>query len=163
VSRLRDSVTAREDKTEPVVLKVTFKGFQTDRRVVEDEKALRANRHVAATPDVYGTASRDRREPRAGILGNALLAPGRQCSSKRVLHALLGDVEVVGDSNRRCHHERPLVSVSVRDGSGDGRAMFVVADVQSITRIGRTSTPPKLAGTSWAMARAASRSSASMT
>jgi len=66
---MRDSVTAREDKTEPVVLKVTFKDFQTDRRVVEDEKALRANRHVAATPDVYGTASRDRREPRAGILG----------------------------------------------------------------------------------------------
>jgi len=27
--------------------------------------------------------------------------------------------------------------------------MFVVADVQSITRIGRTSTPPNLAGTSW--------------
>src|ERR1035438_8719846 len=103
---------------------------------------------TVSSPNVDRSPTSDRREPRTGILRDALLAPGREGSGEGVLYAFLRDVEVAGDAYGGRHHERPLVTVGVRDGEGHGRTVIVVADLQLMSRIGRTSTPPKLAGTS---------------
>ena len=98
-----------------------------------------------------------------GLAGTPLSSPRRQGSREGVLHALFGDVEVARDAHRGGQHERPLVTVGVRDGRRYRSSLIVGAEAQFITRIGRTSRPPKGIGMSLAMAIAVSRSSASMT
>jgi len=72
-----------------------------------------------------------------------------------VLDALFGLVDVGGDAHRRGEHEGPLTTVRVvhrgADRRIDGHGL-----AQSRVLMGRTSTPPKGAGTALAMARASS-------
>jgi hypothetical protein len=109
-------VTAGEDQPQSVIFKIAIGDFATDVGVIGDEKSLRSRRDVATTTDVNGPSSRDRREPSAGILGDALLSPGGEGAGECILDAFFGDVEVTRDSNRGGQHERPLVTVGVRDG-----------------------------------------------
>jgi len=122
-------VTTREDQSQSVVFESALGGLWFGVSVDEQE-SLRAHRHVATATDVDGPASRDGRQPRARVGRNTLFAPCRECPGEGVLHALFGDVEVSRDANRGRHHERPLRSVSVRNGGRDGDVVFVVPDGQ---------------------------------
>ena len=56
----------------------------------------------------------------AGLGGMPRLGPGRQGPGVRVLHALLGQVEVARDAHRRGEDEAPLATVRVGDRGRDG-------------------------------------------
>ena len=163
MSRLRRGVTTREYQSESVVFEAALGRNLAAAGVVDDEQMLRTHRDVATAPEVNGTAPRDGRQPRPGVGRYAVVYPRRQGAREGVLHALFGDVEVACDAHRGGQHERPLVTVGVRDGRRYRSSLIVRAEAQFITRIGRTSRPPKGIGMSLAMAIAVSRSSASMT
>ena len=129
--------------------------------LVEQQRQRAAQRGVTAQ-QVHAAAPGDRREPGAGIGGHAARSPRRQRPRVRVLHALLGEVEVARDAHRRGEHEGPLATVRVGDRSGNGRVRGHARLRQSNTRTGRTSTPPNRAGTCLATAMASSRSAASI-
>jgi hypothetical protein len=153
-------VATGEDQSKTVVFESVVRCYWTGVNIAGDEKTLRLNGDVATSSYVNGAASGHCRQPRTGVRWNALFTPRRQRLGESVLRALLRDVEVASDSNRGRQDERPLVTVGVRDGGRDRRTL---TDVQLMSRIGRTSIPPKGAGMSLAMAVAASRSGASTT
>ena len=63
----------------------------------------------------------------AGLAGMPSLGPAGQRARVRVLHALLGEIEIARDPHRRGEDEAPLATVRVgdrrRDGCAGGRAL----------------------------------------
>ena len=112
--------------------------------------ALRALRRAATVSQAPGD-------------GHAIARPGPQRGDVRVLHALLGQVEVARDARRRGEHERPLATVRVGDrrATCGGAAASVPSGENPMS--GRTSTPPSMIGVMPARASAWSRSRASST
>ena len=122
--------------------------------------AQRSGPRRVVAKHVNRSTTSDRGQPRARPTWHAPRQPRRHRSPEGVLHALFGHVNITGHAYRRGENETPLVTVRV----GDRRFNVVAAHVvQSNTLMGRTSTPPKGAGTWLAMAMAASRSLASIT
>ena len=113
-----------------------------------------------SSQNVNRSTTRDSGQPSPRFLGYADLWPRDQGFRVRILHTLLGHVDVTGDPYRRGENEGPLALIGERDRglNLDGRVLVA----QSKTRMGRTSTPPNGAGTCPAIAMASSRSAASM-
>ena len=155
-------MTACKDESKTVV------GNARQIRVTRQRRFLRLNKIRHHPPLRCLTSQRvdcsspsDGRQPRSGLNRNPTLGPSRQGPCERVLHALLGHVDVAGDANGRREHEGPLATVGRSDRGLDIDGTRNA--IQPTSLIGRTSTPPKCAGIWLAMAIAASRSPASMT
>src|SRR5206468_1036588 len=97
-------------------------------------------------------AARGRHEPHARVVGNALARPVLECGDERVLHALLGEIEVPEAPHERRGEPAGLLT--------EDRGHRIARDVRvQCTTIGRTSTSPP--GQLLAIAIAASRSGTS--
>ena len=137
-------MAAGEDEPQPVV---GDRVGRSARAVVglglEQQRQLRLERAPRAQR-VEREAARDRRQPRARAARARRRAPrSRSACDVRVLHRLLGGVEVARDAHRRGEHEGPLAPVRVGDGLLDGAQL---ASTTSKPSSGRTSTPPSTIG-----------------
>jgi hypothetical protein len=159
-------VAASEDQSQPVVgdraafygvyhggiVHVSLVGFVR----LYEQGQLGAER-LPAPQRVQCLASGRGGEPGSWPRGNTVTLPGVQRRYVRLLDALLGQVEVPGNAHRRGEHEGPLVAMRVRHGAFDGGG-------PAHPKSGLTSTPPRrVAGESWAISSAWSRSRASIT
>jgi hypothetical protein len=86
---------------------------------------LHARPEVAASGQVDRATACDGGEPRSRTRRDAVSLPGGEGSGVGVLHALFGDVNIAGDTQRRREDESPLASVSLRDRRGDVRRVRV--------------------------------------
>ena len=157
-------VAACEDEPEPVIGGVAETRRAKPRSLLLlHEERQRAFERRLTPAEVEGSPLGHRREPGGWLGGHAGRPPGPQRLCVRILDALLSDIDVAGDAYRRGEHEAPLATVRLCHGGRDGRLRRLVVTGQSNSMTGRTSTPPKRAGTCLAMAIAASRSGASIT
>ena len=152
-------VAAAEDQAEPVVGEVDGVGL-VRRRLLREQPGKRVPRGRRPSSQVQRTPAGSGGEPGARVGRYPPRVPGRERGRVRVLHRFLGDVPVGRDPSGGGQHESPLTPVRIGDGRGDLRAGRAG---QLSTRMGRTSTPPNGAGTSFAIASASSRSAASIT
>src|SRR6266446_6682328 len=108
-------------------------------------------------------------EPGGGVVRDIGTDPGLQSGGVRLLHALLGKIQIPRDTHRRGEHPGPVAAVRADDRLLDGRDVcHPVVCSSRLTKplwTGRTSTPPPswTTGLRRAIARAASRSGASIT
>ena len=152
-------VAAGEDQAQPVVGDLGRRPApaRRARRRPSTQQRQRAADSVVAAEQVEGAvAARPSSARRPGWPARPL-RPRRQRAGVRVLHALLGQVEVARDAHRRGEHEGPLATVRVGDGAADRRPPDGRRSAQSKTMIGRTSTPPSTPGTSLGDARSPRR------
>lgn len=143
-------------------------------RVPHQQRKLALERLGA--PDRVERAAPGRRgQPAGPILRDAFAGPGPQRLDAGLLDAVLGEVQVAGERDRRREHRAPVVTVRGGDGRSDvigdvraqgvGHAGTLPCTPASPTVIGRTSTPPPwwMIGLRRATAIAASRSGTSIT
>jgi len=150
-------VTARENKSKAVITDVVGARHFGLVVGVGHEQGNEPLVGRVATHLVNREASSHRGQPPSWFLGDAIDRPVSEGTRVRLLRALFGGVDVARDPHRGGEHEGPLVAVRLRD-----RNLGVSSCRTQVGMMGRTSTPPRAAGTSLAMAIASSRSAASM-
>ena len=120
--RSQRRVAAGEDQPQPVIGKgrdrVGLRAAFGLRPGLDEQRKLARERGLAADR-IEGAPPRRRGEPGAGIDGDPAPRPRRQRLGVRLLHALLGKVDVARDAHRRGEHEGPLATVRVGDGGAD--------------------------------------------
>ena len=138
-------VAAGEDKSEPVVGDTTHVGLVSSERLERLERlqlrSLLAKGSLTPQP-IDRSVARGRRDPRAGVVGDPAFRPHPHRLRERVLHRVLGQVEVAQDADQR--RDRPPLLVpeqAVDDGRGRGR--YDGWPSSSNTMTGRISTEPR--------------------
>jgi hypothetical protein len=131
-------VAAGEDQPQPVVADHVGLGFRGRLLRLQQQRQLGLE-GLPAAHDVERLAPRDRRQPRPRPVRDTVARPRPQRLHVRVLHRLLGRVQVARHAHRRGEHEGPLAAVRVGDRVLDG-AQLSSTTWKSIS--GRTSTPP---------------------
>ncbi len=166
-------VAARHDEAQPVVgdghpVAVVDRLLRAWPGLVLNEQREVFRLHPAMPQDVECAPPCGRGQPGPWTCWHARTAPARERGREGVLRALFGDVQVTRHAHRRGEHEGPLAAVRISDGGRDpgcvhdGHAARSRGQLSNVM-MGRTSTPPKRAGTVLATASAESRSGASMT
>jgi hypothetical protein len=117
-------VAAGEDQPEPVVGDAAHVGLVSSERLERFERAelCRLLTQDLCTPQSVDRAvARGRRDPRAGVVGDPAFGPHPHRLRERVLHRVLGQVEVAQDADHR--RDRPALlgpEQAVDDGCGRG-------------------------------------------
>jgi hypothetical protein len=114
-------MAAREDQPQAVVGDPAHVDLLTAERAERLERlelrGLLAQRPFAAQP-VDRTVARRRRDPRAGVVGDAAARPRRECLRERLLDRVLGDLEVAEDADQRRDRPAGLASEQPVDDLG---------------------------------------------
>src|SRR5690606_23146547 len=76
---------------------------------------------VMTADHIHRAAPRDRAEPRARPLRQALVLPPLQRVRVRLLYTLLGQIQIAGDARGGREYEAPLLTVRLSHRVRDGR------------------------------------------
>ena len=108
-----------------------------------------------AAQAIEGAVAARRHEPGARVLRQAIARPGLEGQREGILERFFGEIEIAEEADQGCEHTAALFAVDPLDGC----RRFA----QCVGRIGLTSIEPTRAlGTRAAIARASSRSLASI-
>jgi len=111
-------VTAREHQPQPLVGQLGVLGELVERGFGLGERlelVAPLGPSSLATDAIERPVAGDRRQPRAGTIGNPVSRPPIQCGRQRVMQHVLGELEVAEDSDQCGKDTRRLVAKHVRD------------------------------------------------
>ena len=151
-------VAAGEDQPEPVVGDATHVGLVSSERLerLQGAELRRLLAKGSLTPQpVDRSIARGRRDPRAGVVGDPAFGPHPHRLRERVLHRVLGQVEVAQDADHR-RDRPPLLGPEEAVDDGCGRGRYDGWPSSSNTMTGRISTEPRYPIGSFALASIAS-------
>jgi hypothetical protein len=131
-------MAAGEDQAQPVVVDAVIGRVEHVAVLLEQREGreLRPAHLQAGTAaeQIDGLVTRGAHEPRAGVAGNAGARPARERGRERLLHHVLGEVEVAEEANQGREDASRLLAKDARDRV-DGQG-------PCIGGTGRTSTAP---------------------
>jgi hypothetical protein len=110
-------VTAGEHQAQPIVREHLGREVVVHR--IRHQQRELALRDVGAPPQLERAPRGDRRQPRPRPPRHALLTPMHQRLGVRVLHAVLGQIQIGRDPCGGSEDEGPLARVGLRHRRGD--------------------------------------------
>src|SRR6188508_3384532 len=138
-------MAAGEDEAQPVVLDLVVVDIRLFCRLADAPEHWRercVERRAPAQPVDRLEATR-RYEPRSRIVRNAIRGPARHCGRERILHGLLGKVEIAEEADERGQDAARVRSVELLDPfAHDVRLSAHVSYIAVNSMIGRISTEP---------------------
>ena len=117
-SRARAGWHAGEDQPQPIV---RMPRRAVVRRSLADEQRKPAPQRRIPPQHVSRTVGGDRRQPGTGTIRDAAPRPHLDGPRERLLRALLGEVQVAGETGRRRDDRRPLGAVRIGESGVDLR------------------------------------------